>query len=120
MTMKGWKRMILGEKMPDKDDPKYRERYEKEVGAGRRFARWLKLDKAAACAQAFALHRPRLFLALVFGVAIGCMAVNVSNLADLARRPAAEASATASERQERMLQQKRLNIDKHDIERETD
>ena len=27
------KRMIFGEKMPDKDDPKYKERYEREVKA---------------------------------------------------------------------------------------
>ena len=33
-----WKKMILGEKMPDKDDPKYQDRYEKEVDAGRKFA----------------------------------------------------------------------------------
>ena len=26
-----WKKMIFGEKMPDKDDPKYKERYEREV-----------------------------------------------------------------------------------------
>ena len=26
-----WKNIILGEKMPDKDDPKYREKYEKDV-----------------------------------------------------------------------------------------
>lgn len=32
------KRMIFGEKMPDKDDPKYKERYEREVKAGRKFA----------------------------------------------------------------------------------
>ena len=35
--------MILGEKMPDKDDPKYREKYEKDVEAGRRFARALNV-----------------------------------------------------------------------------
>ena len=28
-----WKKMIFGEKMPDKDDPKYKERYEREVAA---------------------------------------------------------------------------------------
>ena len=27
--MKGFKRILLGEKMPDKDDPKYKERYER-------------------------------------------------------------------------------------------
>lgn len=30
-----WKKMVFGEKMPDKDDPKYKERYKKEVAAGR-------------------------------------------------------------------------------------
>ena len=30
--------LIKGEPMPDKNDPKYRERYEKEVQAGRDFA----------------------------------------------------------------------------------
>ena len=42
-----WKKMIMGEKMPDKDDPKYRDRYEREVDAGRKFARATKIDKAA-------------------------------------------------------------------------
>ena len=32
------KKMFVGEKMPDKNDPKYRERYEREVNYGRRFA----------------------------------------------------------------------------------
>ena len=32
----GWKKLIFGEKMPDKDDPKYEKRYKKEVEAGRR------------------------------------------------------------------------------------
>ena len=30
----GWKKMIFGEKMPDKHDPQYKERYEREVDAG--------------------------------------------------------------------------------------
>ena len=42
-----WKKMIMGEKMPDKDDPKYRDRYEREVDAGRKFARATKIDKAS-------------------------------------------------------------------------
>ena len=35
----GWKKLIFGEKMPDKDDPKYKDRYEKEVETGKKFAR---------------------------------------------------------------------------------
>ena len=34
----GFKRIIMGDPMPDKNDPKYRERYEKEVEAGKQFA----------------------------------------------------------------------------------
>ena len=30
----GWKKLILGENMPDKNDTKYAERYEKGVSAG--------------------------------------------------------------------------------------
>ena len=35
--------MIIGEKMPDKDDPKYKKRYESEVEAGRKTAKVRKL-----------------------------------------------------------------------------
>ena len=34
MSTKGFKRLLFGEKMPDKDDPKYKARYEKEVETG--------------------------------------------------------------------------------------
>ena len=34
MNTKGFKQMLIGEKMPDKDDPKYKERYERDVRAG--------------------------------------------------------------------------------------
>ena len=39
MNIKGFRRMLFGEKMPDKNDPKYKERYERDVDAGRRFAK---------------------------------------------------------------------------------
>ena len=56
--------MIFGEKMPDKDDPKYKERYEREVVAGRKAARLLRLDKAAGGVQRFACKHPGGFLPL--------------------------------------------------------
>lgn len=37
------KKIIIGEPMPDKNDPKYKERYEREVEAGRKFAEKIKL-----------------------------------------------------------------------------
>ena len=35
-----WKKMIFGEKMPDKDDPKYKERYEE---------RWRQVVRLPGC-----------------------------------------------------------------------
>lgn len=54
-----WKKMIFGEKMPDKDDPKYKERYEREVAAGRKAARLLRLDKAAGGVATLRLQAPQ-------------------------------------------------------------
>lgn len=34
--MSNLKRIIIGEPMPDKNDPKYKERYEREVAAGKK------------------------------------------------------------------------------------
>ena len=45
--MGNFKKMLFGEKMPDKNDPQYRERYEKEVGAGRKFAKAMRIDRLA-------------------------------------------------------------------------
>ena len=64
--MKGIKRMLFGEKMPDKNDPQYKERYQREVKAGRKFAQTLKIDKAAAHVQRFADIHKTLFLVIVF------------------------------------------------------
>ena len=46
--------MLVGEDMPDKNDPKYKKRYEKEVAAGRKFAKTARIDRAAAKVQGFA------------------------------------------------------------------
>ena len=75
--MGSWKKIILGEKMPDKDDPKYRTKYEKDVDAGRRFARWCRLDKCAARVQDFANRHTKAFLVIVFGIVILCFGMNV-------------------------------------------
>ena len=72
-----WKRIILGEKMPDRDDPKYREKYEKDVEAGRKFARATRIDRLAGHVQRFAEKHREVFLAIVLAVVTGCLAVNI-------------------------------------------
>lgn len=101
----GWKKLILGEKMPDRNDPKYKERYEREVGFGRKVARLLRIDKAAAATQNFANRWPRIFLGIVFGIVILCFCLNVWRLSQVARK--ANGYQTAVEQQEKRYQDKR-------------
>jgi len=101
----GWKKLIMGEKMPDKNDPKYRERYEKEVGFGRKVARFLRIDKAAAATQRFADRWPKLFLGLVFGIVIFCFCLNVYRLSQVATK--ANDYQTAVEKQESRYKERR-------------
>lgn len=81
MNIKGFRRMLFGEKMPDKNDPQYKERYERDVEAGRRFARATRIDKAAARVQRFADMHRTLFLAIVFGFVAAALAWNIYRLA---------------------------------------
>ena len=62
MSVKGIRRMLVGEEMPDKNDPKYKERYEKEV---------------AAKVQGFANAHKTLFLVVVFGFVATCFGINI-------------------------------------------
>jgi len=73
----GWKKFIVGEPMPDKDDPKYKERYEREVEAGRKFANTSGISWAAKQIQSWGQNHKVAFLAIVFGFVIICFFVNV-------------------------------------------
>jgi hypothetical protein len=104
------KKMILGEKMPDKDDPKYREKYEKDVEAGRRFARATKIDSLAGHIQKFAAKHGKLFLAIVFGFVIACFALNIYHLARAYKHKKKPDSAT--QMQEERLKERMLENDR--------
>lgn len=97
----GWKKLFVGEKMPDKDDPKYKQRYENEVNAGRKFARMMKLDVLAGTVQNFANNHRKLFLVIVFGLIILCLCLNIYRMAFVFNRQQSVQSAT--ERQELIL-----------------
>lgn len=111
----GWKKLIFGEKMPDKDDPKYEKRYRKEVEAGRKAARFLRLDKAAGCAQRFACRHPKWFLGIVFGIVLGCLALNVCRVVSVCNLQDGDRRPTATERQEILL---KLKQQQHDDNRQ--
>lgn len=75
------KKFIFGEPMPDKDDPKYKERYEREVEAGRKFAEKIGLVKVGAWIQAKGNAHKKAFLVIVFGVAIASLLINICSMA---------------------------------------
>lgn len=113
MNIKGFRRMLFGEKMPDKNDPKYKERYERDVDAGRKFAKTTRLDKAAAKVQGFANTHRTLFLAIVFGFVIGGLAWNVYRLTVVCRHQPSR--KTATEMQDSLLRERHKALQKIEI-----
>lgn len=97
MNIKGFRRMLLGEKMPDKNAPKYKERYDRDVEAGRKFAKATRIDKAAAKVQGFANVHRRLFLAIVFVFVLGGLAWNIYRLTVVYRHQPAQRTATEAQ-----------------------
>ena len=97
----GFKKILFGEKVPDRDDPKYKERYEKDVAAGKSFAHALHLDRATACVQRFASRHTKLFLTLVFSFvlfSVGLSLYRMKQAVTYRPRP-----SSAVERQEKEL-----------------
>ena len=113
MNIKGFRRMLFGEKMPDKDDPQYKERYERDVDAGRKFAKATRIDRAAAKVQGFANAHRTLFLVLVFGFVIGAFAWNIYRLTVVYRHQ--PAGRTATEMQDSVLRQRHKVLQEDEI-----
>ena len=118
-----FRKILFGEKMPEKDDPEYKERYQRDFESGSKFARALKLDVLVGYVQRFASSHSKLFLAIIFIFVLVSLAVNlyrISTAVQYRSRP-----VNAIERQEQELN-KRLNhptykeIIKKDYNYETD
>jgi len=75
-----WKKFFVGEPMPDKEDPRYRDRYEREVEAGRKFAKASGISWTARRLQQWGQAHKAVFVALVFGFVIICFVVNAVRL----------------------------------------
>ena len=103
MSLKAIKRMIKGEPMPDMNVPKNRERREREINAGRRFALKTGIARLAACVQRFAENHRVLFMTLAFGTVIGCFTFNVVMLVRMSRRGTASGIAV----QDSLIRQKK-------------
>ena len=97
--------MLFGEKMPDKNDPQYKERYERDVEAGRKFAKATRIDKAAAKVQGFANMHRNLFLFIVFAFVLGGLVWNIYRISVVyCHQPV---QRTATEMQDSVLKERR-------------
>lgn len=105
MNIKGFRRMLFGEKMPDKNDPQYKERYERDVEAGRKFAKATRTDKAAAKVQGFANMHRNLFLFIVFAFVLGGLVWNIYRISVVYRHQPVQ--RTATEMQDSVLKERR-------------
>lgn len=79
-NIKGFRRIIIGEKMPDKNDPKYKERYEREVNAGRRFAQIIGLAWLQEHYCNWAEAHKKTFFAIVLGLMTFFVVANIARL----------------------------------------
>lgn len=72
--------MIFGEAMPDANDPKYKERAERDRAAGRKFAEKSGLTNLVIRIQKWANKHPAAFLLIVFAFVVGCFGFNIGNM----------------------------------------
>lgn len=98
------KRFIFGEPMPDKNDPKYKERYEREFAAGRKFAEKIGLVKVGAWVQKKGCAHKKIFLAIVFGIAIISLLFNICSMAMIYKSTRIYNRGTAVEQVDKALQ----------------
>lgn len=75
-----WKSFFVAEPMPDKYDPKYKERYQREVEAGEKFAQKSGISWLARCVQAWGQSHKIAFIVIVFGFVFMCFIVNAVRL----------------------------------------
>ena len=64
------KRILFGEKTPDRDDPNYQKLRDKSEAAGFKTSKLLRLDKVAAAVQRFAESHRTLFFGFLLALSI--------------------------------------------------
>lgn len=72
-----WKKLIIGEPIPDKNDPRYKDLHERCKTAGEKFARIMGLATLGEFIHRHATAHKVAFLALVFGFTISIFALNI-------------------------------------------
>ncbi len=105
MSAKGFRKLLFGEKMPDKNDPKYKERYERDLAAGQKFAKWSRLDKLVNRIQRYADTHRNAFLVMVFAFVGVSICYNIYRLTRVYHHQPSHRSVV--EMQDSLIQAKR-------------
>lgn len=103
-------KLIKGEPTPDKNDPKYKERYEREVQAGKDFADKTGLTWLSAVITKWSVKHKKAFFGIVFGIIILCFILNCINFVRYAN--SGSKGKTAIELQDSALQHRNDNINR--------
>jgi len=115
--MNKWFKLLFGDgKEPDKNDPKYKERYEQSKEAGEKVAKKLRLNDLVAFIQRFAEKHTKVFLALVFTFVFLTLVLNIYRIYVATHSPGRR---TAIERQ-REAYQESLGEQKSDLQSSND
>jgi len=80
----GWSRIFKGEPMPDKNDPKYRETYERQKAAGEKFADCIGISWCAKHINNYANAHKKTFLVFSFGIVIILFLMNIARMVRVA------------------------------------
>ena len=100
------KKILFGEKVPDRDDPNYKKLREESEIAGRKAAEITGLGKILAKVQHFAENYPKVFWGIIIVYVLWCLSLSLYRLNyALTHRPR---QSTAVERVEKELGFKHL------------
>ena len=75
-----WKKFLIGEKMPDANDPAYKAKAERDRAAGAWFAQKTGMVKLAIIVQRYANRHPKRFLGISFGIVILGFIFTIANM----------------------------------------
>ena len=94
------KKILFGEKTPDKDDPNYRKLREKSEAAGFKTSNILGLDKATAAVQSFAERHRTLFFGFLLALCVLMAAAHINRFQHAWKYRNSHSSAVERQRQE--------------------
>lgn len=110
--MNSWIKLLVGEKTPDVNDPKYEERRKRDQAAGKKFADVTGISKGLGMVVAWAEVHKKAFLVIVFGFVLTLFVLNLARLVIAFNNGAATPRAAVIERVDSVLAHPHHSVNK--------